>query len=482
MITMKHVSYTYPFQSDAAVHDISLELEPGTVTLVTGQSGCGKSTLARLINGLCPRYFEGSLSGCIHIDDINTSSLSLQDMSHYVGSVFQDPELQFFALNVDDEIALAHEWQGKPLKTIHNIVSDIARTLGIEHILASNIHDLSEGQKQKVALASTLSLAPKVLVLDEPSANLDPESTSELAGHINNLTKQGVAVLVVDHRLYWLKDIANHVIVMSEGTIVAQGTFSILDDKQLRKTYGLRNPNITDVRKSLSAAPESNGNFLKVTGLTFGYDKNKPIHKDVTFSLPVGVTGIIGSNGSGKTTLARLLTGLNAMHDGKMYINNTPVKPKEILHRSSIILQNTDHQLHMSSVLQEISLSAGIKNIKNKDLNPVIAILKAVGLDLLQDRHPQSLSGGEKQRLVIACGLAKKPDILILDEPTSGLDGANMQRIANVIKEAATHNICVLLITHDLELLELVCQYALRLPFQNSHLATKGQALCIDAN
>lgn len=466
MIELKNVTYTYPFQSQSAVRNVSLKVKPGEAVLVTGESGCGKSTLVRLINGLCPHFFRGELEGEILHNKHSSKTLSLREISSMVGTVFQDPELQFFALNVADELAFAHEWQDKSCGEINRIVEQTACRLKITDILSSSIHDLSEGQKQKVAIGSVLSMKPGIVVLDEPSANLDPESTQELAGIIQTLKKKGIAVVVADHRLYWLENVVDRVIVMDQGEIAVKGEFSILSDQEIIRKYGLRKHKVKDVRNLLPELPQ-NGD-IEVSNLTFAHKNGPVLYDNINFCLPEGVTGIIGNNGTGKTTLARLLTGLTRMKQGSIRIKGNTLSPRQMLKRSGLVLQNTDHQLHMNSVIQELAAASGLLSFKNRKNKKFYNILESFGLKDLAFRHPQSLSGGEKQRLVIACGLVKNPDILILDEPTSGLDGRNMQRIANMIRDAKNKGVSVVLITHDLELLNEVCDFALRLPFTDS--------------
>ncbi|PIE64199.1 MAG: ABC transporter [Desulfobacterales bacterium] len=475
MIRLDGVSYRYAFHETAAIDHVSLEAGPGEIVLVTGASGCGKSTLIRLVNGLCPHFFNGTVTGTITVNGTKTVDSSIQKIAQDVGTVFQDPELQFFALQVEDELAFAHEWRGTPREEISDIIQESAAAMGISEFLDASIHDLSEGQKQKLAIASALSLNPKVLVFDEPTANLDPESTLELAQQLIELQRQGLAILVVDHRLYWLEDIATKVVVMEAGKIVQEGDFSILHDNSFCKHYGLRKSRVTDCRKQLTSTPDNE--TLIVKDLVFNYKKSmwrgssrkeKKVFSGVSFSFGPGITAIIGDNGQGKTTLARLLTGLLKMQHGSIELSGQQITARDILNLSSIVLQNTDHQLHMNTVSKELEMAAGYGLSGTVHEEMLKQLLVEINLDHLADRHPQSLSGGEKQRLVIACGLAKKPKILILDEPTSGLDGGNMQRIISIIRRAADQGSIILLITHDLELLEQVAERALHLPIPPS--------------
>lgn len=478
MIRFEEVTYTYPFSEAPAVRDISFRVRPGELVLVSGQSGCGKTTLMRLTNGLCPGYFRGELRGRVLVDGKDTALMPLRDVSRLVGTLFQDPEQQFFALGVEDELAFVHEWRGLPAEKTRERVRRAADAFGLSPVLHHSIHELSEGQKQKVGLASILSQEPRVLVLDEPTANLDPESTAALACRLRVLRESGMAILVVDHRLYWLEGVADRVVVMKHGEICAMGAFSLLEDESLRHNCGLRDCHVEDVRRALPecSAQETDKaeEGMRVEGLTFAYKGQKSVFEKADFSLRPGVTALIGDNGVGKTTLARLLTGLNRAQEGRFFIRGREVAVKELLGRVGIVLQNADHQLHMKTVTQELEVCLELAGRLRTDgkgggahVFSVQELLELFGLETLAERHPQSLSGGEKQRLVIACAFAKKPDVLILDEPTSGLDGANMLRIARALALLAERGACVLVITHDLELMKLSCSSALRLPLES---------------
>lgn len=470
------VSYRYAGAQTNAVSDISFSVCPGELKVVTGASGCGKTTVMRLANGLCPQIFGGTLSGTVTADAQPVSSVPVAALAGTVGTLFQDPEDQFFALTVGDEIAFALRSRGVPLDEIDRRVAYAAKRLGLESLMKQDIGSLSEGQKQKVGLAGLLALGPRILVLDEPSANLDPEATVALAQILLSLKAEGTAVLVVDHRLYWLRGAADEVLVMAKGRIEARGDFSMLESSALRRRFGLRLPDVEDPREMLpriavtkgAAAPQPQTIF-SAENLSFHYVPEKPVFDRVSFGVPQGMTALIGENGTGKTTLARILTGLNDA-EGRFAFAGKAVKKGGLMPYSGLVLQNADHQLQMRTVRSEIE-SAALAGKLAKDrgtgwrarlLRPTLtdedktridALLARLGLSSLTERHPQSLSGGEKQRVVIACALAKDPAVLILDEPTSGLDGANMAAIASVLKDEARKGRAVFLITHDLELL-----------------------------
>ena len=494
MIRFEDVTYTYPFSDAPAVRDISFCVRAGELVLVSGQSGCGKSTLMRLANGLCPGYFRGELRGRVLVDGKDASHMPLRDVSRLVGTLFQDPEQQFFALGVEDELAFVHEWRGLPAEVTRKKVQSAATSFGLSGVLHHSIHELSEGQKQKVGLASVLSQEPRVLVLDEPTANLDPESTAELARRLRTLKESGMAILVVDHRLYWLEGVADRVMVMKEGEICAMGPFSLLEEESLRHSCGLRSCRVEDVRRLLPEcspaedAVEEEKAGVRVEGLTFAYRGERNVFENAAFSLRPGVTALIGGNGVGKTTLARLLTGLNRAQKGRFLLGGREVAAGELTGRVGIVLQNADHQLHMKTVTQELEVCLELAGRLNRGVKReagvsrpfcVRELLELFGLEALAGRHPQSLSGGEKQRLVIACAFAKRPDVLILDEPTSGLDGANMLRIARVLTMLADTGACVLVITHDLELMKISCSRALRLPLERrTHAGEEKKEIC----
>jgi energy-coupling factor transport system ATP-binding protein len=338
----------------------------------------------------------------------------------------------------------------------------------LKKVMHSRIFDLSEGEKQKVALASIISLRPRIVILDEPSANLDPGATEELASLLADLKKQGITIVIVDHRLYWLSRLIDRVYVLQHGRIKESGLYSILDIEAIRDRYGLRKTKIASSKIDLPDVKKTRKSCFKINDMNFSYNRNgsQPVFDNVSLKLPIGeVTAIIGNNGAGKTTFAKLLTGLLKMSSGNIFLNYRIIPPKALLKKSSIVLQNMDHQLYMKTVRAELAIAARylLKPEREKRANELMDRFRLAELAM---RHPQSLSGGQKQRLVIACGLIKNPDILILDEPTSGLDGMNMRIMSEMMKEFANQGKCVLVITHDLELIQEACRYQIRLPLK----------------
>ncbi len=468
MIEFKNVTYTYPFHPEPAVEQISFDVPQGQAVLCTGSSGSGKSTLIRLINGLSPHYFKGIFEGSVKINGRETKALSVHEISKTVGTMFQDPEHQFFALNATDEMGFALECRGERPDRIAKILAKETRRFGLQKVMGNSIFDLSEGEKQKLALGSVLALNPRLLILDEPSANLDPVATRELAGHLAKLKAQGMTLFIADHRLYWLKGLIDRVLVLENGKIAEETGFDTLDDDAFRERYGLRAARVSPLNGRLPEIGRADGTFkvrdhkITVENLTFGY-KNKPLIYDrASLSFPgSAAVAVTGGNGTGKTTLARMLTGLLPVKNAVIRKDGVSLTPKQLLKKGSIVLQNTDHQLHMKTVEKELYFSGEKFKGKTEDVQD---LLEKFNLSRFSKRHPQSLSGGQKQRLVIAAALIKSPGVLILDEPTSGLDGVNMDIISNMIRELAASGILVLVITHDLELMAKACTHELALP------------------
>lgn len=501
MIEFDRVTYTYPYRPTPSVVDVSFRVCPGELKVLTGPSGCGKTTMLRLANGLAPHYWKGKLEGDVRVAGISNLTRPASAVARDAGTLFQDPEEQFFALTVGDELAFAPSWAGVPAEEIRRRVRDAALRLGIADLLEQPIGALSEGEKQAVGMASLLAQGVEAFILDEPSANLDPEATAAFGRLLGELKRAGAAILVVDHRLYWLRDLADEVLVVHAGRIVERGPFAMLDEPGFSERWGLRSARVADRRTQGSAAYDASADpvpLLEVERLCAGKSlrgtsddgsasarKEKPalVH-NLSFKAGAAVTALIGRNGSGKTTVARALCGLESA-SGTIRVRGVEVEGEKLLERTGLVLQNADHQLQMRTVFDEVrSVVAAVtppdrrsffgsehtEETERRIAERAKGLLEELSLGHLADRHPQSLSGGEKQRLVVACALARDPDVLILDEPTSGLDGANMLRIARLLKSAAASGKAVLLVTNDLELLEHAADAVVRIPELRPHV------------
>ncbi len=460
MPAFSSVTYTYPHAQAPAVCDISFCPAPGEAVLCTGRSGCGKSTLTRLANGLAPHLLRGTLRGEVRVAGQNTLETDPASLAAHVGTLFQDPERQFFALTVGDELALGLQWRGWETARTAAAVAEAAALLGIGDLLEQSIFGLSEGQKQKVALAALLAARPGLLVLDEPSANLDPESTAELARTLLDLKRRGISLFIVDHRLHWLRDLADRVLVLDAGRIVARGDFALLEDQTLRARHGLRAVAVADARASLPEHVNSPAGraFFACEDLTFAYPRSAPVFEGLELSFEPGkIIALLGENGAGKTTLARLLAGLERPRRGRVTSGGKAPRRRDLARHTQVVLQNAGHQLRMGSVAAELHDAAAGAVPEAERAGAVRLHLEQYGLTRLAERHPQSLSGGEQQRLAVACAGIRRPRMLILDEPTSGLDGQSMRRMAESMRRVAEVGACLLVITHDLELMQHVC-------------------------
>lgn len=465
MIQFDQLSYHYAHQEQPALENVNLRVAAGEVVLITGPSGCGKSTLGRVINGLIPSHFGGTLRGQALLNGQDLRCACLHDLTRIVGSLFQDPEQQFLSTTVEDEIRLALEWGGHTDHHIQQILEPIVERLGLSKKLNLSLFTLSEGEKQKVALAAILALKPRILMLDEPTANLDHASIQELLHLLLRLKQEGMTIILFDHRLYWTKDLVDSVHTMQDGTVAHSGAFAELES--LRDSFGLRSTaphHITTPPLDSAAMQRSPGLYIKQ--IDFAFARHPPLFHQFSGGFPAGkVVAMVGANGRGKTTVARIIMGLEKPSSGTISIGGLPMAPNRRREICGLVVQNTELQLYMRTVAEELESAAkhaitgdahNSKPMHHKQLDQILARFQLGGL---QQRHPQSLSGGERQRLVIACALQKEPQILILDEPTSGLDGHNMELLGQQVHEMAQRGSAVVMITHDHELINNCCDY-----------------------
>lgn len=451
MIEFQKVYFSYK-DGDSSIKDISFSIKPGECIILCGKSGSGKSTILRAVSGLAPVFYEGTLQGEIEVDERIPAELESEERTKLFGVVFQDPRSQFFMNTVQDEICFAAENIGIPSNKIKEMLNDISAFIGIEELLSRNIDELSSGQKQKVAIASSLILQPKVLILDEPTSNLDVQGTKILIEIIKKIKEKGISIIISEHRLDSFKEVADRFLYISKGKldkIWTKNEFENLSDERLA-SIGLRpktvvkniNNNIEDDKEPL----------LDIQSLSFHYKKTNSGIDNINLKLYKGeVVSLLGNNGAGKTTLCRVISGLLREKTGtikyKGKISNCKLRNKFCY----FVMQDADYQLYSDSVSEEIALG---KKVTEKLKQDLIESLNTFKLMELKDRHPASLSGGEKQRVILAAAYCSDADIYILDEPTSGMDGDGLCAIIRWVKLLSEKGKVVIIITHDLLLAE----------------------------
>lgn len=454
MIQIRHATFTYGENAEntAGVRDIDLTIADGQVVVLCGESGCGKTTITRLINGLIPHYYEGNLNGEVWVNGVNVSSQPLYDTAKKVGSVFQNPRSQFFNVDTTSELTFGCENLGMPADTIRQRLSKTVQDFHLKKLMDRNIFHLSGGQKQKIACGGVSIMEPEVYVLDEPSSNLDAASILDLRKTISFWKKQGKTIVISEHRLYYLRNLADRFLYIKDGQIARD--YSAREFEQLteeeRTSMGLRTLALEQLPSPAPCTkPDSH---MALRDFSFAY-KHQPetLHiKDC--EIPANrIVGIIGNNGVGKSTFSRCFCGLEK-RCGKIGWNGKTYQAKDRLNTCYMVMQDVNHQLFTESVLDEVLIS--MKEESGTEAEKILAMLD---LTQFKDRHPMSLSGGQKQRVAIASAIASGRSVLFFDEPTSGLDYRHMKEVANVLRQVAATGMSVYVITHDLELLLDCC-------------------------
>ena len=457
MIEIKSVSLDY------GVKDLDLTVKKGEFLLLCGRSGCGKTTVTRLVNGLIPEFYPAEMTGDVFVDGKNVRDMPMYQIAERVGSVFQNPRTQFFNVDTDSEIAFGIENEAIPPEELHARVEQTGRELHIEKLRGRNIFELSGGEKQKIAFASVYAMNPDIYLLDEPSSNLDVDTIGELKQHLSLIKAQGKTVLVAEHRLYYLMDLADRIVYLEKGRIAgiySPDEFRKIPD-ETRKKMGLR---AIDLAKEVPMCPpcadstKKGEPVLEIRDVSV-FRKKQPVLSRISFAASQGeVIAVVGHNGTGKTTFSRALCGLHKECDGTFFWRGEPQNAKKRLGLSYMVMQDVNYELFAESVEAECSFG-----IKDPDTSLVEQTMKELGIDKLKRRHPNTLSGGQKQRVAVAVSMICKKELLVFDEPTSGLDYDSMVQVAGLIGALAASGKIVFVVTHDYEFVCRTCTRVLHL-------------------
>lgn len=474
MIDVASLSFSYVSELTGdrveALKDVDLSADAGSLTLVCGASGCGKSTLMKALTGLVPQMTPGELDGVVRINGRNLADVALTDVGHLCSSVFQNPRTQFFCDTVAEELAFCGENYGRERATLRQQSERAAKLMGISHLMERKLTTLSGGQLQKVALACALASGAPVLLADEPTSNLDPAAISEVRAALKVLKEQGLTIVVVEHRLHFLRGLADQVLLMESGRVTRRwngAEFFSMGQAQ-RRSLGLRTlvdpgPPETWVGQVQAGRQEKQVGLqekqagrqenreatpsqvrLSCRGLSFAYGAS-PVFEGLDADFPAGqITCIAGANGVGKTTLVRVLCGLAAPSSGSISLDGVPASRKTRRSACALVMQDTGRQLFSDTLAGELTIGASHASGQSGE-----QLLADFDLANLGERHPLSLSGGQKQRLVIAAARATGRPIVILDEPTSGVDVRHLDSITATLRRIADEGAAVIVVTHD---------------------------------
>ena len=465
MIHIQNVSFTYEQADTPSLKNINLSVKTGECVLLCGKSGCGKTTLIRLLCGMLPDFYNGVFTGSVSVKGIDPVTAPMYEIAKTVGTVFQNPRTQFYTVNTTSEIAFGCENFGMEPKLIRDRVYETADALHINSLLDRNIFQLSGGEKQKIAFASIYAVNPDIYVLDEPSSNLDNHAINELQSMLQFLKSHGKTIVIAEHRIRYLKELADRAVYMKEGQIEKEYTMQELDSMSIaeRMETGIRPVSLGGFSSIIKEQSESSGDIggnasIQMKDVCFSYTKYKgrPSLTIPEACFPAGtVIAVTGNNGAGKSTLVSVVGGLLKNKKGTVKLNGNIQSAKERLFVSYMVMQEVNHQLFTDSVKEEIVLG-----VKNPDEGALNAVLTKMDIERLKDRHPMTLSGGQKQRVAIAAAVFCKKKILIFDEPTSGLDFFHMMQTAELIKTLKADDTYIFVITHDYELIAAACDIA----------------------
>lgn len=510
IIEFENFGFQYDAQAEPTLYDINLKIYPGERILIAGPSGSGKSTVASCINGLIPFSYPGRCTGRLTVDGVDAPNSSIFELSKHVGTVLQDTDGQFIGLTVGEDIAFALENQCVPQDKMKSAVEYVSRLVSVEDLLGHAPHSLSGGQKQRVSLAGVMVDEVKILLFDEPLANLDPATGKQAIELIDRVQKEtGAAVIIIEHRLedvLWRS--VDRIVLMDEGRILADQSPDELLCSPLLAEAGIREPLyltavkyagvkvsaemhpahqnslvLSDADKALvrkwfetpltEADKQEASPLLEVKDLTFGYDAGRTNLENISFALNEGeMVSIVGRNGAGKSTLSKLICGFETPRSGSILLKGRDLAGDTIKERAvsiGYVMQNPNQMISQSMIFDEVALGLRTRGLPEEEITQrVHEALKICGLYPFRSWPVSALSFGQKKRVTIASVLVMQPKILILDEPTAGQDFRRYTDIMEFLRQLNAEGYTVIMVTHDMH---LMLEYTPRaLVFNEGHL------------
>ena len=450
--------FRYEGVKTPALKNVQGKIGKGKCIVLCGGSGCGKSTLLRCINHLVPQFYEGELKGFCRIQGRDTGELSVGEVGGLAASVFQDPRSQFFTINSSTEVAFGLENHGVSQEEMMRKVEEAFGLFSLDSLKDRNVYELSSGERQLISILSAWALDTDILLLDEPTANLDFAAIRQLGGLLSKLKGQGKTLILSEHRLYYLSGIADEYWLMEGGQLKKRCGEDEIRAMQRKGDVPLRTFSLNDVALSAEPPAENEGfmPFVYHTeDLHFGYRKRKEkLLHGVSFTARCGeAVGIIGQNGSGKTTMGKILAGLLRPSAGDIFMDGKKMKSRELQKNALFVMQESEFQFYTNSVMNE--LRYGHKDTP-EFREEAERLLKKFGMWECRGRHPFALSGGQMQKLSLMIAYFSPKRVVILDEPTAGLDAGSLKACAELIREMQRIKL-VFVITHDIELIAQAC-------------------------
>ncbi|MBC8497909.1 ATP-binding cassette domain-containing protein [Candidatus Bathyarchaeota archaeon] len=498
IIEVRDLRYSYPNATSPALKGIDLTIDKGEFILLTGPSGCGKTTFCRTLNGLIPHFYNGDMEGEVTVTGLNIREHPTYKLAQHVGLIFQNPDNQIFALTVEKDVAFGLENQGVPKDKMLEAIGWALETAGIDHLKDRATHEMSGGEKQRLAIASILAMKPKVLVLDEPTSFLDPLGAERIFRVLDTLNKEyEMTILLIEHRVDLATQYVDRVIIFSDGRITNQGSPEEVFTDGATRLAGVGIPRVIELNDRLKSKgilldrtplnptmlveqlrghiKRGNANrkavdpdldlftgeqwvnpIIEVEGVSFSYPSVDKALDDVSLTIHKGeFVAIMGENGAGKTTLVKHLNGLLRPQEGRIKIDGADIADLSVANlarKVGLVFQNPDDQLFSENVEEEISFALRNFGFASDVIDKRVDwALNLLDLERYRKSSPFILSGGERKRVALGSVLAWDPEIVVLDEPTIGQDYAQKERLRHFLMQLRTQGKTIIIVTHDVE-------------------------------